>query len=183
VRARFTKRFTTPWAVAEAALAQAVFWLATLSQTHRHRLSVWLLVFDVVLLVVGLVSLVIMARLGVRLLRLMAGLVVTVSLLLANFSWFYWSYGGAGGFSKPLTHLKRRLLRRRDPEHGWHGQHLRGQPDGAIDPDRSDVGGHGSHGVRGRRRGGPFCDSATVASVRRPASLGGRADPHSGHLT
>lgn len=46
-----------------------------------------------------------MARTGVGLLRLTFSLVSVVSLLLANFSWYYWEYGGVGNFTRPLTHL------------------------------------------------------------------------------
>jgi Ion channel len=44
-------------------------------------------------------------RRGATLLILMLGLVSTLSLLLADFSWFYWLYGGVENFTRQLTHL------------------------------------------------------------------------------
>lgn len=84
---------------------QVLFWFVVLHLTQRHHLSAWTVALDAVLLLWGLVGLAAMALAGVRLPRLIFGLLSTLSLLLATFSWFYWEYGTTPNFSQPLTHL------------------------------------------------------------------------------
>jgi hypothetical protein len=89
----------------EVVMVQTLFWTVTLSQTRRHAAAGFIIAVDVFLMLSGVAALVFMARTPVGVPRLAFGLVSSVSLILANFSRFYWSYGGGSNFTRPLTHL------------------------------------------------------------------------------
>jgi hypothetical protein len=86
-------------------LPQLVFWWLNLTQTHRVSVPGELIAIESVLLMYNIASVGFFAWRGATLPLLMLSLVSTLSQLLANFSWFYWLYGGVGNFTKPLTHL------------------------------------------------------------------------------
>lgn len=86
-------------------LVQISFWAAVLLLTQRHHLAAWTIVVDAVLLLWGVLGLAAMALAGVKLPRLILGVLSNLSLLLITFSWFYWEYGNRPNFTQPLTHL------------------------------------------------------------------------------
>jgi Ion channel len=103
---RIRRWFEQTSQLAEQFGVQVLFWVVILAQTRRHNLPWWVIGLDIGLLAYNITSLALLARrAGVTLLRLALGLISVLSLLLANFSWFYWEAGGGSNFTAPLTHL------------------------------------------------------------------------------
>jgi len=105
VKTETIKRLNGRMSLANQVLVQIVFWLAVVHLTQRHHLAAWTIAVDALLLLWGVLGLAAMALAGVKLPRLVLGLLSTLSLLLVTFSWFYWEYGDTANFTRPLTHL------------------------------------------------------------------------------
>jgi hypothetical protein len=86
-------------------LIQVYLWGGFLTETHRNPASSLLVTTDTVAIVAGVAILVFAARPEGPIAYLFLALLNAASLLLVDFSFFYWSHGTNVNFSQPLSHL------------------------------------------------------------------------------